>query len=84
MRTKNYKVPKITRRIFLKSTILLNLVFFFPVHFESKKNPVLSCAMCDEEDLSENLQATGSHPTKTKVVKAKHNKNFTKNTNKWP
>ena len=36
--------------------------------FRMKKSPVLSCAICNEEDLSENLHAAGSYHAKRKVV----------------
>ena len=48
--------------------------------FRSKKIPVLSCAICNEQDLLENLQAANYYYAKRKVVNAEHNKNITE---KW-
>ena len=48
--------------------------------FRMKKGLVLSCAICNEEDLSENLHADGSYHLKRKKVNVQHNKNFTE---KW-
>ena len=48
--------------------------------FLKKKGPMLSCAICNEEDLSQNLHAAGSYRAKRKVVNVQHNKSFTE---KW-
>ena len=48
--------------------------------FQKKKSLVLSCAIYNEEALSENLHAAGSCHAKRKVVNVQHNKYFTE---KW-
>ena len=51
-----------------------------PRSCRKKNKSFLSCAICNEEDISENLHAAGSYHAKRKVVNAEHNTKFTE---KW-
>ena len=44
--------------------------------FRKKKRPLLCCAICNEDGLSENLRDAGSYHAKRKVVNVQCNKNF--------
>ena len=44
--------------------------------FWKKKRPLLCCAICNEDGLSENLRDAGSYHAKRKVVNVQRNKNF--------
>lgn len=46
----------------------------------NKDKPILSWAICNEEDIIDNLHADGSYHEKQKVVNSEHNKMFT---DKW-
>ena len=51
-----------------------------PRSYQKKNKSFLLCAICNEEDISENLHAAGSYHAKRKVVNAEHNTKFTE---KW-